>query len=128
MDKSAYGYVKCCFRVTQIGGLTGVADEGKITNVDWSYVYQALRHATNTTYPGYLWHEAVTFVPRTRTWYFLPRKASEDTPYDPVVDETLGTNLLIVASEDFKSIRVQTIGPLQKDRGFTTLRHIPGRE
>lgn len=89
-------------------------------------MYQTLRHATNTSYPGYLWHEAVTFLPRTRKWYFLPRKASEDVPYDPVADERLGTNLLIITSEDFSDITVQKVGPLELDRGFTSLRHIPG--
>jgi soluble calcium-activated nucleotidase 1 len=40
----------------------------------------------------------------------------------------MGTNLLLVATEDFRDIRVVKVGPLQPDRGFTALRKIPGTE
>lgn len=30
---------------------------GRIENYNWGPVYEALRYATNTSYPGYLWHE-----------------------------------------------------------------------
>mmetsp|Transcript_40976 Transcript_40976/g.65889 ORF Transcript_40976/g.65889 Transcript_40976/m.65889 type:complete len:100 (+) Transcript_40976:1042-1341(+) len=40
----------------------------------------------------------------------------------------MGTNILLTCSEDFSHITLQTIGPLQLDRGFTALRRIPGTE
>jgi hypothetical protein len=70
----------------------------------------ALRKATNTTFPGYLSHEAVVFNPYSRKWIFLPRKvhvwslshiqlkncvvrivsqASTITPYDDDTDERM---------------------------------------
>jgi len=99
---------------------------GHVHNINWGNVYQALRYATNTTEPGYLWHESVHWDPRTRTWYFLPRKASVDELYSPTADETRGTNFFIEASEFFETINVSRIGPLEKDRGFTALRKVPG--
>ena len=53
-----------------------IDSKGHIENYDWGPVYQAIRTVTNTTYPGYLWHEAVHWAPRQRHWVFLPRKAS----------------------------------------------------
>ena len=44
-------------------------------------MYQALRKASNTSYPGYLWHEAVHWDARNRRWIILPRKESQ-TEYD----------------------------------------------
>jgi soluble calcium-activated nucleotidase 1 len=133
-----------------------IDSNGRIENYDWRPIYQALRTATGTSHPGYLWHEAVHWDARARRWIFLPRKASRcplpyrDAPkevapdvrdipagreiagergcphYTPEHDETMGTNLLLVASEDFSDIRVSRVGPLQADRGFTSLRKVPG--
>jgi len=97
---------------------------GRVRNIDWGNIYAALRFAGNAT--EYLWHEAIHFCPRNRKWYVLPRKRSITAKYDPVTDEQMGTNILLIASEDFRDIQVQTIGPLQPDRGFTALRKIPG--
>ncbi|CAK9062538.1 Soluble calcium-activated nucleotidase 1 (SCAN-1) (Apyrase homolog), partial [Durusdinium trenchii] len=98
--------------------------QGRVLNLDWGRVYAALKHAANST--AYLWHEAVHFCPRTRSWYVLPRKRSLHRRYDPVLDETMGTNVLLIASEDFREITTRRVGPLQPDRGFTALRKIPG--
>ena len=78
--------------------------------MDWGPVYAALRKATNTTFPGYLWHEAVVWDGRTRKWLFLPRKASPALRYHPDSDERMGTNLLVTASENFADIEVKRIG------------------
>eukprot|EP00050_Salpingoeca_kvevrii_P009469 m.3172 g.3172 ORF g.3172 m.3172 type:complete len:385 (-) comp2271_c0_seq1:310-1464(-) len=97
----------------------------RIHNLDWGPVYQSLRTVTNTTYPGYLWHEAVYWDPRTRRWIFLPRKASQ-TLYDEVDDETRGTNLLIIADETFANIDVRHIGTFEPNYGFASVRKVPG--
>jgi len=102
--------------------------QGRVQNHNWHHVYDALKFAANASKGGYLWHEAVHFCPRNRKWYILPRKRTFTTPYDPVTDEHMGTNILLTASEDFRDIDVQTIGPLQDDRGFTALRKIPGTD
>lgn len=145
---------------------------GRISNYDWRNIYTALRTATNTTFPGYLWHEAVHWDPLSRNWIILPRKASHCVlpyrekgftgtdnagdgkgetkgkassskqpmqrrhdehgrncePFSPKADELKGTNLLIIANEDFSSIEVRTIGAVHADFGFTTIRKVPGTE
>eukprot|EP00040_Diaphanoeca_grandis_P003105 m.23771 g.23771 ORF g.23771 m.23771 type:complete len:406 (+) comp14349_c0_seq1:175-1392(+) len=103
-----------------------IDENGFISNVDWHVVYEALRTKTNTTYPGYLWHEAVFWDARIRKWLFLPRKASEKGPYDPITDISLGSNFLFVCSETFSEIEVMRIGPLEPMFGFSSLKRIPG--
>jgi len=104
-----------------------VIDEfGFISNVNWHVVYEVMRTKTNTTYPGYLWHEAVYWDTRIRKWLFLPRKASETGPYDPITDISLGSNYLFVCSEMFDEVEVMRIGPLEPMYGFSSLKRIPG--
>jgi soluble calcium-activated nucleotidase 1 len=98
---------------------------GRINNIDWGPVYQSIRTATNTSWPGYLWHEAVHFDQLTRRWIFLPRKAST-TRYHPDEDEYKGTNLLITTAEDFSDITIRTLGSVEKEYGFSSVRKIPG--
>jgi soluble calcium-activated nucleotidase 1 len=98
---------------------------GYIKNHDWGMRYNFLRNITNTTYPGYLIHEAVTWDPSTRNWLFLPRRASSLVPYSPENEEFHGANLLIVADEDFKSANATRVGPLEPEWGFTSMKLIP---
>jgi soluble calcium-activated nucleotidase 1 len=100
---------------------------GQIRNIDWGPIYNSLRTATNTSSPGYLWHEAFYFEPRHRQWIVLPRKASTSL-YHPDADETMGTNLLLIASDDFSHIDVRRVGPLESDYGFTSVRKLPGTD
>lgn len=102
-----------------------IDQHGSVESINWRPVYEALRAATGTLLPGYLWHEAVVWDPRLRLWIVLPRKASKE-PYAPERDETQGTNLLLLASEDFSNIEVRHLGPLEPDWGFTALRKVPG--
>jgi len=100
---------------------------GDVSNIDWGPIYQVLRTATNTSFPGYLWHEAIHFDHRTRTWVILPRKVSY-TGYDEHENEMKGGNLLIQANEDFTEIVVKRVGPLQPEYGFTAVRKLPGTD
>jgi len=102
-----------------------IQQSGDIHNVDWGGVYLALRTATNTSYPGYLWHEAVHFDQRNRLWVITPRKESR-TAYDEEENQYKGSNLLILANEDFSKITVKRVGPLDPMYGFTTIRKLPG--
>lgn len=107
-----------------------IEESGRVRNINWGPVYAALRRVTNTSLRtgGWLWHEAVHWDPRGRRWVFLPRKESHSTPFIPGANEPLGSNLLIVASEDFTDIQIKRIGPLELDRGFTAVRKVPGTE
>eukprot|EP00051_Salpingoeca_urceolata_P028439 m.486887 g.486887 ORF g.486887 m.486887 type:complete len:512 (+) comp24656_c0_seq1:371-1906(+) len=104
-----------------------ITAHGRIDNFNWAPIYQAMRTATNTTYPGYLWHEAVYFDTRSRQWIVLPRKASFE-PYTVKADETKGSNLLLIADEYFSNIQVRRVGEIEPTYGYTTLRKFPGTE
>ena len=98
---------------------------GRIRNIDWASNYRALRTVTNTTFPGYLWNEAVEWDESIRRFVILPRKESSDIPYDPIRDETLGSNLLLLADETFENITVRRLEPFESDWGFSAVRQIP---
>jgi hypothetical protein len=88
-----------------------ISDDGTINNINWHPIYTAIRSVTNTTRPGYLWHEAVHWDPRSRLWVMLPRKASHGTIYHPKTDETMGTDLIVLCNEDFTDIQVRRLKP-----------------
>jgi len=103
-----------------------IDSRGRVRNHNWGSIYAALKYAANVS--SYLWHEAIHFDARSRQWFVLPRKLSKTIKYNPVLDEQMGSNVLLIASEDFRHIETRTVGPLQPDRGFTSLRKVPGTE
>ena len=101
---------------------------GGMVSENWGPAFTALRKAVGTSFPaGYMWHEAIHWFEEERKWVVLPRKASTDTPYSPKADENMGTNLLLLASEDFSEIDVRRLGPLEPAYGFTAVRKLPGK-
>jgi len=40
-----------------------------------------------------------------KKWFFLPRRESKER-YDETLDESRGTNLMLVADEDFSNVEV----------------------
>ena len=77
---------------------------GLIENSDWGPVYSALRRAAGVGPQGYLWHEAVEWDSLSRRWIFMPRKRALRSPFEPVRDERMGTNVLLVADEHFRKV------------------------
>jgi len=59
-----------------------------------------------------------------KQWVFLPRRSAK-TPYNPVEDETKGTNLVIFASADFATVTHATVTPLNPERGFSSFKFVP---
>ena len=105
-----------------------ISDEGALQYQDWRERYGAIRNATGTSFPGYLSHEAVDWDAVHRRWVIAPRKAqASDVPggYDDLADEQRGTNLLLQASEDFRTIRQTTVGSLEPAWGASGLRLLP---
>jgi soluble calcium-activated nucleotidase 1 len=96
------------------------------THVDWRRQYTALRAAAGARYPGYLVHEAGIWSAIHRRWFFLPRRVSSE-PYDEQQDELRGSNTVLVASEDFRDVRVLRIGPVSGGgaRGFSSAKFVP---
>ena len=96
-----------------------------VESLDWRKAFEAMRATVGVRSPGYLWHEAIIWDSLLRRWIVLPRKASLEA-YSPVADETRGTNLLLLATEDFSIIDQLRIGPLEPDWGFAAIRKVPG--
>jgi len=100
---------------------------GTVTHTDWSKAFSALRIATNTPHPGYLFHESCQWHPILKRWFFLPRRESTE-PYEPTLDEQKGSNVLISTNENFEDVQVKRIGEIiAPTRGFSAFRFIPGR-
>eukprot|EP00930_Biecheleria_cincta_P004213 TRINITY_DN105111_c0_g1_i1.p1 TRINITY_DN105111_c0_g1~~TRINITY_DN105111_c0_g1_i1.p1 ORF type:complete len:401 (-),score=58.81 TRINITY_DN105111_c0_g1_i1:454-1656(-) len=99
---------------------------GLIRNLDWHPVYQAIRSATNTTLPGYLWHEAVEWEPVQRLWVMLPRFASSTSTYTPGLEHQDTSSMLIVADEAFHNIQVRSLKYHEPGFGFTSVKRLPG--
>lgn len=100
----------------------------QLRHVNWVDVYESLRAITGTKYPGYLLHEAVGWHPIHQRWYFFPRRVSTE-PYDADLDEYRGANIGITLNENFQDPRIISgIGPLDKVRGFSSMKFVPFRE
>jgi soluble calcium-activated nucleotidase 1 len=103
-----------------------IDENGKIEHVDWNPVYEKLRAATNSKFPGYMIHEAVEWSDYHKRWFFLPRRVSKKA-YDKAEDEHRGSNIIISVSENFDNIQVKHVGKLTKTRGFSTVKFVPGK-
>lgn len=103
-----------------------IDSSGLVRNLNWHPVYQAIRTKTNTTLPGYLWHEAVEWEPHQRLWIMLPRFASTERKYVPGAESQACANLLIIADEGFTDIRVRLLDHHDQRYGFTSVRRLPG--
>jgi len=102
-----------------------ISPDGEIEHIDWRDQYEAVRTAAGVEWPGYMIHEAVCWSQQLGRWVFLPRRVSKER-YDDVIDERKGTNLLILADEDFSKITVSTLGPLIPTHGFSSFKFVPG--
>lgn len=105
-----------------------IDSSGMVRNLNWHPVYQAVRTATNTTLPGYLWHEAVEWEPVQKLWVMLPRFASNTSKYTPGKEHEDTSDLLIVADEGFANIRVTRLAHHDRRYGFTSVRRLPGSQ
>jgi hypothetical protein len=103
-----------------------IIDNNGVRNLNWHPVYQAIRTATNTTLPGYLWHEAVEWEPAQRLWIMLPRFASSTSKYTPGLEHQDTANMLIVADEMFSDIQLKYLNHHEPGYGFTSVRRLPG--
>jgi len=99
--------------------------DGRLTHLDWSSNYQAMRRALGYTHPAYLLHETALWSPRQKQWIFLPRRMSHDK-YDDMVDEHKGANTVITTSRDFSQVKSFTVGTLTPERGFSSAKFVPG--
>lgn len=97
-----------------------------LTSIDWSERYQLIRDAVGVGEDGYIIHEAAEWHPYRREWLFFPRKIST-LPFDQELDEReRGSNILIIASEDFSQIRTLEVGERVPERGVSSFKILPG--
>jgi len=59
---------------------------------------------------GYITHEAVSWSDSHKQWIFLPRKVSKEA-FNEEEDVTKGSNVMILADENFDSIQVIILLP-----------------
>lgn len=103
-------------------------DFSGVKHHNWTAQYAALNKAAGVAFPGYLMHEAVLWSSIHREWVFLPRRRS-GLAYDSADNEKRGWNGLLIASEDFKHVRVRRIPALEDThgfRGFSSAKFVPG--
>jgi len=104
-----------------------ISPAGEVQHLNWGANFESLRGALGYTYPAYLLHEAGNWSPVHKKWFFLPRRTSME-PYDEVLDEQRGGNILIKANEDFTGVQSISIGESRPSRGFSAFRFIPGTD
>ncbi|KAI6173293.1 Soluble calcium-activated nucleotidase 1 [Aphelenchoides besseyi] len=102
-----------------------ISPTGEIRHVDWTENYKKLRSSVGIEYPGYMIHEAIQWSPVQQKWYVMPRRASKEI-YDEAADEHRGTNLLLIADENFDHIEVHHVGEKGDGaRGFSAFQFVP---
>ncbi|BES70355.1 hypothetical protein RE428_13730 [Marinobacter nanhaiticus D15-8W] len=98
-----------------------------LQSINWQDNYQRIRDALGVDAEGYVIHEAAEWHPDRNQWLFFPRKISNE-PFDEPVDEReKGSNVLIVADEDFTDIRTLEVGERVPERGVSSFKLVPGR-
>lgn len=103
-----------------------VSPSGAVNHVDWTERYKRLRRIVGIEFPGYMIHESGQWSKIHQKWFFLPRRASNLT-YTEEEDEHRGTNLLLIADEDFSTVEVRHVGTIgDGSRGFSAFQFLPG--
>ncbi|TKR80366.1 hypothetical protein L596_014450 [Steinernema carpocapsae] len=105
-----------------------VSHNGCVEHVNWVDQYIKLRVAFGIKHPGpgYMIHESGQFSEIHKKWFFMPRRASHKK-YTEAEDEFRGTNILIIADEDFSNVEVKHVGEKGDGaRGFSAFQFVPG--
>jgi len=98
---------------------------GVVSHENWEGNYGKLRKAAGLQGPGWMLHEAVLWSKEAQRWIFTPRRASTEA-YAAKMARTAGSNLMLLASEDFSDIVVRKIGVIDGKKGFSSLCFVPG--
>jgi len=101
-----------------------ISSNGHVEHLDWRLQYSELRRAAGIDAPGYLIHESAVWSNHSGRWLFLPRRASKQ-PYDEVLDEQRGTNILLTANSDFSNVTKSLVGLVVKTHGFSSIKLLP---
>lgn len=97
-----------------------------VESIDWHDRYQKMREAAGVAEEGYIIHEAAEWHPERRQWLFFPRKVSSKPFVKSTDEKEAGSNILIIANEDFSQVRTMEIGERIAERGVSTFKILPG--
>ena len=97
---------------------------GDVTHANWSSNYNKIRTKLGYSFPGYMIFESCCWDDINEKWYWLPRRASNES-YDEVLDEKRATNLLIWADEPINAINALRIGNIIPTRGYSSFKFVP---
>lgn len=100
---------------------------GEVEHIDWRPNYIAMMSSINIKDPGYVIHESGAWSDVHRKWFFLPRRVSTEI-YTEKGDEMKGSNIIITADENFKTIEHHKIGNLKPSRGFSSFKFLPNTQ
>jgi len=98
---------------------------GAVTHLDWSENFDKMQNALGIQMPGYVIHEAAGWSDVLQKWIFMPRKVSKEQ-FDVKKDETAGSNVMLIADENFNEIEVVEIGTVRPTEGFSGFKFVPG--
>ncbi|XP_043260212.1 soluble calcium-activated nucleotidase 1 [Colletes gigas] len=101
-----------------------VSPRGEVHSLNWISYYKRLRQAIGIEYPGYMIHESGTWSDIHKSWFFLPRRCSENR-YNGTTDEIMSCNVLLTTDENFVDIKITKIGDLDRLRGFSSFKFLP---
>uniref|UniRef100_A0A0K0EMI7 Apyrase n=1 Tax=Strongyloides stercoralis TaxID=6248 RepID=A0A0K0EMI7_STRER len=102
-----------------------ISPSGSVKHVNWTDNFINIRKSVGIIYPGYMIHESVQWSDIHQKWFFMPRRASNET-YTEATDEFMGTNYMIIANEDFTKIEYKQIGSRGDGaRGYSAFQFVP---
>ncbi|CAB3399213.1 unnamed protein product [Caenorhabditis bovis] len=105
-----------------------ISPSGAVRHENWKDVFIKIRRAAGIEYPGYMIHEAVQWSDIHKKWFFLPRRMSNEK-YTEADDENRGTNVMIIANENFTDFNVVRVGAGEyTSRGFSAFQFIPNTD
>ncbi|XP_015127556.1 soluble calcium-activated nucleotidase 1 isoform X2 [Diachasma alloeum] len=104
-----------------------ISPKGDVRSVNWVDNYKKLRRAIHIEFPGYMLHESGMWSERRNSWFFLPRRCSEER-YNETKDEVMSCSYLLTANEDFSSIKTTKIEGRIPVRGFSSFKFLPGTD
>ncbi|CAD5229152.1 unnamed protein product [Bursaphelenchus okinawaensis] len=102
-----------------------VSFNGEVVHLNWTHNYKMIRKSLGIGFPAYLIHESCQWSKVHQKWFFLPRRVSEE-PYDENKDEFKGSNIVLMASENFANVKKLEIGDRgDGTRGFSAFQFVP---
>jgi soluble calcium-activated nucleotidase 1 len=100
-----------------------ISANGSVDHVDWRGNYARMAESLGIVPPGYVKHESGGWSDTLNRWVFLPRRACKEAF---TCDEEMGTNVILVCTENFDNIEVRHVGDVVPTHGFSSFKWVPG--